>query len=538
MTASPQPLTLPTTPTLPNPRTALFIGLAVLGLAYWPTWTSFVAAWIDQREQGFLVSAFCLWFAWRNRSGLLLPGEGVGLAAIPLAFLSLLWLVGIVLSVRLLHQAAVPVLLLGWVLSVAGLPAMMAALPIVGTFFLLVPFWGLLSPPLQSMTVAANSVMLGFTDIDAKIEGSYIAIPSGVFEVAGACSGVKYLESGVIIAVVYGLLFLRTWRARAVAVAIAALLSMVSNWLRVVGLIIIGHRTQMQSPLIADHDTYGWIIFAVTLSVFFVVARRIEAYDDRLSGGREQAASTSAAPAAPTATFAQQLRAVALPTGAAVLGPLLWLGASTRTVEVVVPEQIDGLTPAAEWTRDSTSSVTPLAPLAFVLDTAPVRVPGAFAPTYMGADLHLREFWHAADVPVQVDRLVYREQSQDRELINSQNRIAPGKEVLGGGLVGPIDDRGRMVTATIVRPQDEVRLVWSWFSVAGVRTHSRTEAKLLELVSFTSPGHTAELVTVSTPCGPEDCNAATQALFRFVTGRDAPPAMPSAAGAPTAAAPQ
>jgi exosortase len=517
MSASTSPISLPTAPSAPPARTALLMGLAVLLVAFWPTWSSFVAAWLEQREQGFLVAGFCLWYAWRHRDTLLQPGDGLGVAAIPLAFLSLMWLVGIVLSARLVHQAAVPPLLLGWILAVAGVPAAMAALPVVGAFFLVVPFWGVLGPPLQALTVIANGIMLSVLNIEAKIEGTYIAIPSGVFEVAAGCSGVKYLESGVIIAAVYGLLFLRTWRARAVAAALAAVLSMVSNWVRVVGLIIVGHRTQMQSPLIADHDTYGWIIFAATLSVFFVLVRRIEAYDDRLTAGAEQAPRP--VPAVVQRSMGEQVRAAALPTLAAVVGPLLLLGASARSVTTTAPDSLASITPAAEWVRDGAPVIT-ASPVPVEPDST-TRA-SEFMPLYFGADELRRQQWRADSSVVQVDRLVYFTQAQGKELINTLNEIARDPDVLGGGLIGPIGERNRMITGTVVRVGAQPHLVWSWFRVAGVDTHSRTEAKLLELVEFASPGHAAELVAVSTPCAATDCTAATGRLFRFVTGQSMP----------------
>lgn len=466
-----------------------------------------------------MVAGFCAWYIWTRRDKLLQPGEGFGLAAIPLAFLSLLWLVGVVLSVRLVHQAAVPPLILGWILAVAGWPATMAALPVVAVFFLIVPFWGVLGPILQSITVLANAVILGVANVDATIEGTYITISSGVFEVAEGCSGVKYLESGVIVAAIYGVMFLRTWRARAVAVGLAALLSMISNWLRVAGLIIVGDYTQMQSPLIEDHNTYGWIIFAATIAIFFVLVRRIENYDDRIA---EPLEATAAWVSAATSGFAPQLRAAALPTLAALTGPLLLLGSSLREVQIVAPQSLSSITPSAEWVRVGAVEVTP-APVAVETDSS--VVPTEYMPAFSGAGEHRRERWRADSVVVQVDRLIYFTQEQDRELINALNRVAV--DDLGSGLVGPLDDRGRMIMATIARVGEQPHLVWSWFSVAGVNTHSKTEAKMLELVAFASPREAAELVTVSTPCSSTNCAAASQRLFRFVTGSEAPVNAPS-----------
>lgn len=525
MSATHPPLSLDQASSRSNARTALLIGLAVVAVAFWQSWASFVLAWLDGREQGFMVAGFCLWYIWSRRDTLLQPGEGFGLASIPLAFLSLLWLVGMVLTARLVHQAAVPPLILGWILAVAGVPAALTALPVVATFFLIVPFWGVLGPVLQAITVMANAAMLSMTDINAKIEGTYITIPSGVFEVAAGCSGIKYLESGVLIAAIYGLLFLRTWRARAVAIALAAILSMISNWLRVVGLIIIGHRTEMQSPLIEDHNMYGWVIFAVTLSIFFVAARRIEALDDRLVANAVP--KVDAAPAiVPQRSVTEHLRHAALPTFAAVLGPVLLLGASLRSAERSAPDVLTSVTPTAEWVRAGTPVVikSPVPP-----EKDSTRPATEYTPQFFGANERRTERWQADSVVVQVDRIIYFTQNQDRELINALNRIASWSDEISSGLLGPVDAQGRMVTATIARVGDGAHMVWSWFNVAGIDTHSRSEAKLLELVAWMSPDRAAELVTVSTPCGKTDCSAASRALYTFVAGREPPPDAPERA---------
>ena len=509
MSAIHPPLARPSDASQPSARPALVAGLVVLLLAFWPTWPSYVSTWLEMREHAFLVAGFALWLAWRSRDRQLVPGEPHGVVAVPIALLSLVWLAGIVLNAQLVQQAAVPVLVLGWVLAVAGWRAALAAIPVIGTFFLVVPFWGAFTPPLQAMTVAANAVILGATGIQAKIEGNYIAIPSGVFEVAGACAGVKYFESGITIAIVYGLLFLRTWRARAVAVFVAALLSVVSNWIRVVGLIIVGHVTEMQSSLINDHNTYGWIIFAATLSLFFLLARKIEAYDDRLHQGAAAAEPVEAT----TSNIARRpWRRLLAPTAAALIGPVVFvLAGAGRAVAASPDAAIRGIAPSAGWRLISTETVPPQ-------DTA------RWAPVFVGVDEHRRLAYRFGDsVDVRVDRLIYLRQAQGKELINALNEIAEDSLLVGGGLVGPLDDRGRRVNATVVREAGGGRLVWSWYVVSGETTHSSIEGKLLELGGFLSGDHAAELIAVSTRCGPTDCNTANAILFNFVTGRRAPP---------------
>jgi hypothetical protein len=132
--------------------------------------------------------------------------------------------------------------------------------------------------------------------------------------------------------------------------------------------------------------------------------------------------------------------------------------------------------------------------------------------------------WRRDSVEVQVDRFLYTDQSQGNELIGNGNRIASGSAKLGEQKLGPLNAQGRMITATAVRTPHGVRLVWHWFSVGGAQTHSTVDAKLLELAAFAqSDVPPSELVSVSSLCGAENCDAANARLFEFVLGQAAPP---------------
>ncbi len=503
-------------------QTRLAVAFAVVLLAFWPTWASFPQAWIERGEHGFVAAAFCGWLAWRDRRTLMGTGRGVGIASVLVAGLSTLWLVAIILNARVVHQAALPLLLLAWLLATAGMAAFRAALPIVGAFFLAVPLWGLLIGPLQFMTVVANRAMLSLTGIQVKFDGNLIAIPAGVFEVAEGCAGINFFEVGVLVGVMHALLFLRTWKARGMAVLVAAVLAIVSNWLRVFGLILIGHFTEMQSPLIQSHGTYGWLIFAAVLFTFFFAARYIEAGDERLAAQQAAANAAVKAPATHAAAPGREtsLQGLMLPTGAALIGPVALFVSMGMPPSGLPSEQTPGISPGAEWAVASPSAATGAVP-----DSGAAK---PWSPAYRGADEHRVTIWTdtvaGAPPAVQVDRLFYRDQSQGKELINSENRIARPADKAGEGFVGPLDDRGRRANVTAVRTPSGARLVWSWFNVGGVNSHYGYEAKLLELVAFVARSPASELIAVSTPCAPDDCEEASRTLYRFVVGKEQPAA--------------
>ena len=53
------------------------------------------------------------------------------------------------------------------------------------------PFWGILVPLLQSISVSAVIYMMSFTGVPTFVEAEIITIPAGVFEISGGCSGLR-----------------------------------------------------------------------------------------------------------------------------------------------------------------------------------------------------------------------------------------------------------------------------------------------------------------------------------------------------------
>lgn len=480
-----------------------------VSLAYWKTWLSFPPAWILGRQHGFAVAAFSAWLLWRARAALLSTARPFNLASVAVAVLSFAWLIGYVLNVQVVHQAAVPVLLACWWLAVAGLASFRRVLPAVLVFFLAVPVWGLLNYPLQRLTVLANGVMLRFTNIRAEIQAEYIAIPAGVFEVAQGCSGLNYLESALFIGVIYAMLFLQSWQPRLAAVCLAAVLALVSNWIRVFGLVLIGQITNMQSSLIKEHNVYGWLIFAVVIALFFVLVKRIEAWDSRLVSFVPQSDEQNDSRAV---TRNQTLTSIIPPTLAALVGPVTYLflaGSPSGTAPDTLGASIS---PGSEWSLVD-GLVSEFG--ASLVGTTPWK------PAFVGADEYRSSIWTDGSDSLQLDRIIYVQQRQGKELIGNDNRIAVDSLVLGGSRVGPLDASGRFVNASVVRTDAGPRLVWYWYRVAGFDVQSGADAKLLELVSFVTDGPPSELVAVSSICHPTDekCEQATRRVYSFIMGR-------------------
>ena len=136
-------------------------------------------------------------------------------------------------------------------------------------FIFLLPVWGILTIPLQNLSVFAANTLMGFTTIPVFVEEQFVHIPSGIFEIAGGCSGLRYLLTSLAISTLFSFLYFRTIKNTAIFISVAILGALLTNWLRITALIIIGHQTKMTSDLMTDHNMFGWYLYIPFMFLLF-----------------------------------------------------------------------------------------------------------------------------------------------------------------------------------------------------------------------------------------------------------------------------
>lgn len=142
------------------------------------------------------------------------------------------------------------------------------AFPSVYLVFIL-PIWGSLTTLLQNISVKAVTFIMSFTGIPTFVEGNYVTIPAGVFEIAGGCSGLRYLIVSLAISSLFCFLYIKTPRKVAIFFSLAILGALITNWIRITALILIGEYTNMESSLMEDHNTFGWYLFIPFMITLF-----------------------------------------------------------------------------------------------------------------------------------------------------------------------------------------------------------------------------------------------------------------------------
>ncbi|WP_158499476.1 MULTISPECIES: exosortase A [unclassified Marinobacter] len=482
------------------------IAVVFLTLALWKEWETFFSLWIDSLiyNHGFIVFAGTLFLLFKRKESLsqLQPvGSALGLffllGSIPALVLAQ------TADIRVIQLFLIPFIILFWGWSIWGIQfAKTAGGPIMLLLFA-TPFWDDFSPALQHITVFFNGLLLSLTNIPAEIKEFYIILEVGTFLVEGGCSGVRYLIVGIFLATFYGQLFYNSHRRTVFLVVIAALLSMLANWLRVFGIIAAGHYTEMQTSLVEDHELFGWGVFIViALIPTLLIAAKLEgkALAHRyITPGNNISARNSRNYLYLTLASALLLMPAIIPL--ALSGPMKDTGSDWRPSLFALSDGWKGPLKHAEF----------------------------WHPAFKRPDIELSGVYVSEDLQrIQAQLVGYRQQDQGKELIYYANSLfdptewhllsqsnTPVQENLIPGL--------NAVTETVIqnRLSGLPVIIWSWYQLGDFRGVSPSMVKLVgALKQITGDGRGA-LWAVAAQCdasggGDVDCGPQRNHLIHFL----------------------
>lgn len=438
--------------------------LAALAGVLWlqrETFTEIVAVWYTSSNfnHGFAIPviAAALLTVNARRMGSVPAAPSIGALAVLLA-LSAAWLVGRVAGLaavmNLSAVAMVPVTL--W--AVLGSEfARRNAFPLAFIMFATPLGEGLVSP-LMEITATVVVQALQLTGIPVHREGLYFSIPSGDFEVARACSGIRYLIATVSLGAVFAYLNFGSWRRRAVFMAACLVVPIVANCVRAYGIVLLAHFSDMRLATGVDHFIYGWVFFGVVVFLLCWPALRFSDRDAAPTGDRSAAAAEKGSGRPGLRLCASLVAALAL----VALGPAMATSAADVPRRPVL--LADSL--PSSWAAEP--AITDWKPVF----TGPV------------AERQLR--YRRGESTVDLYAAVYLDPATGAgELVHSANEVyeAPWFVTERAERIVPLEGTDDLVlTSTTLRRwgTQRYRLVWHWYDVDGRRVRSAWRAKALE----------------------------------------------------------
>jgi exosortase A len=314
---------------------------------------------------------------------------------------ALSWLAGEASGVDLARQLGLLLMLEGAAVAILGKAvARGLAFPLFYAFFLL-PVGSEIVPAMQTATAEIAAVLLALSNVPAHLQGIFITTPTGYFEVAEACAGVKFLIAMLAFAFLVANTCYRSWKRRAAFVAVAVAIPVLANGVRAWGTIFIAHWTDISFAEGFDHVFYGFFFFAIVIALILGIGWRF--FDRRVGEPWFDPEALQSAP-----VRSARLDRVAPALLALALAPLAWVSLVAATGVASLPAQ-------------------PVMPEVAGWQPIPARSGIPWQPHFAGADrLTVRRYRDSHGRSVDLAIAVFVRQQEGRELVGfGQGAAAP-----------------------------------------------------------------------------------------------------------------
>ena len=437
----------------------LVVGLGAILAFYWQVTIAAVDVWYSSTTYNhcFLIPFVTAYLLWEKRAVIasLHPRPTLWPLLLLLA-IGGVTLLGNLMSIMEIQHFALVATILAFTLCVVGWAAFSVVLfPLLYLFFM-VPSGEFLVPKLQDFT--ARFVVLGLQSVGIPVysDGIFIKIPNGVFEVAEACAGIRFLIASVAFGFLFSYLVYSSWRKRAVFIVLSAIIPIVANGLRAFGIVLIAHATDGRVAAGVDHIVYGWGFFVVILfGMMWVGLAFRDATASTPKKGRDQL-STMATRAPIFVPFVGGL-ALYVAAAAPIYGYWLDHRQPEQRLTLMAPN------PTGAWHIDDGTS-------------------DHWRPTFAGADGELLQTYAGPNGSVQLYIAYFASQRYGAKIISAQNRLEDEegwRRASTSAALATIDgDRMSIAKQVLVAGQAH-KVAWYFYWVDGQLTASPMRAKLL-----------------------------------------------------------
>ncbi|MEO9469407.1 exosortase A [Parasphingorhabdus sp.] len=367
---------------------------------------------------------------------------------------SIAWLLGEAAGVSFARHLALIMMLQGSVLAILGQKVAKGLIFVLFYSFFLVPFGEEIVPFLQTITADMSMLFLSWANIPAFIDGVFISTPTGYFEVAEACSGVKFLIAMIAYGALVCNICFQSWPRRALFMAMAVVVPVIANGIRAFGTIYIAHHTSTDFATGFDHIFYGWFFFAFVLVLVMAIGwpffdRKI---DDRLIDGNHIETSEQ------SKSGKMRMSHAAVAISVLIAAPVLWIS-SLAAQTSNLPESIS-LPEVSGW------------------DIVKYHPAYAWKPRFDGANHQLlgRYRNRTSGETVDLAVAVYDRQEDGREIVGyGQGAFDPNTEwAWSRELSAPPAARA----IQIIAPGPVTRDAITFYGIGGIVTGSSSKVKL------------------------------------------------------------
>ena len=393
------------------------------------------------------------WLVWQRREGIAAIVPQVWAAPLLLVALgAAAWLLGEAGGVSLARHIGLILMLQGSVMACLGKHVSRAlAFPIFYTLFL-IPTGEEIVPFMQTLTADMCMVLLGLFGVPAHLEGVFISTPAGLFEVAEACAGVKFLIAMIAYGALVANVCFRSWTRRAAFLAVCVIVPVLANSLRAWGTIYAAEFTGIEAAAGFDHIFYGWIFFALVIASIMGIGWRF--FDRGVNDPWFDARTVQ--PVAPAPAASRTIAVIAAAAVALAALPLAWTTAVAAAGTEAPPADLR-LPAVPGWTRVAATG-------------------RPWQPHFAGADvIRIGRYRNAAGQEVDLAIAWFARQEEGGELVAfGQGAVAPGSAwAWTSGAAPPPNGRAERIVSN-----GDMREVLSFYRVGNLTSGSGMAVKI------------------------------------------------------------
>ena len=307
-------------------------------------------------------------------------------------------------------------------------------------------------------------------------EGTVIEMVGGTFRVAEACAGLRFLIATIAIGALFSYLNFRKWYKIAIYMLASAIVPVVANGFRALGIVLLAYFSNNKIATGADHLVYGWGFSVAILCLLMVVGVR---FADPVPEAGSCDGTPAKNPSRRSFVLATALFAIAAITAAPAYA--YW---NEHRLVSFNKAALSGFVPTGAWTRTAAS--------------------GHWSPQFLNPDAAVRFGLQSklGQVPhIDVTIYYYARTRNGHGLISSTNAIWDEEEwhaVAQTNKRVNLGGKEIVVREETIASQRRTELVWWTYWSNGEFTTSAMKIKLGGLKSVIgSPGGSA-LIALST----------------------------------------
>ena len=420
----------------------------------------------DTFAHGYFILPISLWLLWRDKEHLLAGQVSSTWLPLPILAASLcVWLFSYAADINVLGQlsAVISLICLIW-LMVGNKLAWHYKFPLAYLIFA-VPMGENLIPWLQDVTAWFTVFFLKLNGIPVFVDGLYIQIPTGMFEVAVACSGIRYLIASIAVGTLFAYLTYNKTYKQVIFILFSMFLPILANGIRAYGIVAIAYYSDMKYATGVDHLIYGWLFFGVVIMFMFWVGGGFADKEPSKQKGEDKAVSESSS----TQKLASSPAIVAV---LLITGTFLLLNSVQVINKPNQPQSALIAPPNFTKVERSTWGIT----FNHALQRSHIVSPEG----------------------VEIFRAVFAHKQDKGELISWESILFDDKKwtLINSEVIKLNDKNAKLVLIRNIAGKE--RAILYWYDIAGNTLVDETKAKLMQAVEvYKAPNSQAEIVAFS-----------------------------------------